>query len=148
MHKLESKTAKNLKRLMGRMSQSELSREMEEAGFKVPQATISRILSGQKPDFDTAEKFAKFFHMSVPQFLGKEFWVPQQPEVYLSPKAIRLAKLYDRLPHDLQNSLLGIAQALLRTADAHPAGYIPPEGFTPGAENLEADRRKTSRRKA
>lgn len=115
MHKKgarRAQTALILKRLMGETGQNELARDMTEAGYPMNQPTISRILDGTEPEFDTAEKFARYYNISVNQFLGREFWAPASPELKYSPKAIRVAQMYDDLPKAMQEHIFAIVQAL------------------------------------
>jgi len=100
---------------MGSVSQSQLARDMTAAGYKMTQPTISRILDGGTPDTETAQKLADYFHVSVGQILGKEFYAPPNPDEYLSPEARLAARLFEQLPPDIQDNCLAILRALIQT---------------------------------
>lgn len=111
----ESSTpAKVLKKLMGKMSQSGLSRALQKSGTPVPQATISRILGGAKPEVETARKLAAFFGVPVGQLLGTEFYAPPNPDEP-SREARQVANMFDQLPPDLQENYAAILRALIQT---------------------------------
>lgn len=107
--------ALRLRRVQLKMTQIDLARK---TGIKQP--TISAIETGtNKPNIDTIVLLSQALDCTVSDLLGQSN--PQQdPE----PAAVRLMAIFDQLNDAGKNSLLALAESMLRQADFRQDGSI------------------------
>lgn len=101
----------------GVLNANALSDAMIEAGFPLPQPTISRILNGKGADASTVKALADFFGVKEAVIRGE---LGPSEGIELSAEARHLAQSYDEMPSSVRQFLWDVRDAWVRLKDGDP----------------------------
>lgn len=101
----------------GTLNANALSEAMEDAGYHLPQPTISRLLQGKPSKDSTFKALAGFFGVKEAVARGEVTRI-EAPE--LSADALLFAETFDEMPLSLRQFLTDVRDAWVRLKNGDP----------------------------
>lgn len=101
----------------GKLNANALSDAMTEAGFPLPQPTITRILQGKGASASTVKTLADFFNVKEAVIRGE---MGPSEGIELSTEARHLAQSFDEMPSSVRQFLWDVRDAWVRLKDGDP----------------------------